>query len=40
MDQFGVKKPSLKSIARTPVIPELQFRSTEARSGCDDCHNA
>lgn len=23
MDQFGVKKPSLKKIARTPVIPEL-----------------
>jgi membrane-associated protease RseP (regulator of RpoE activity) len=24
MDQFGVKKPSLKAIARTPVIPELR----------------
>jgi S1-C subfamily serine protease len=24
MDQFGVKKPSLKAIARTPVIPALQ----------------
>ena len=24
MDQFGVKKPSLKSIARTPEIPTLQ----------------
>ena len=23
MDQFGVKKPSLKAIARTPIIPEL-----------------
>ncbi|MCH6258553.1 PDZ domain-containing protein [Puniceicoccaceae bacterium K14] len=23
MDQFGVKKPSLKALARTPVIPEL-----------------
>ncbi len=23
MDQFGVKKPTLKAIARTPVIPEL-----------------
>ncbi len=23
MDQFGVKKPSLKAIAKTPVIPEL-----------------
>ena len=23
MDQFGVKKPSLRRIARTPVIPEL-----------------
>ena len=24
MDQFGVKKPSLKALARTPVIPELK----------------
>ena len=24
MDQFGVKKPSLKAIAKTPVIPTLQ----------------
>ncbi|SMP55683.1 PDZ domain-containing protein [Neorhodopirellula lusitana] len=24
MDQFGVKKPSLKAIARTPVIPALE----------------
>jgi hypothetical protein len=23
MDQFGVKKPSLKSIARTPIIPQV-----------------
>lgn len=23
MDQFGVKKPSLKAVARTPIIPEL-----------------
>ena len=23
MDQFGVKKPSLKAIAKTPVIPKL-----------------
>lgn len=23
MDQFGVKKPALRAIARTPVIPEL-----------------
>jgi len=27
MDQFGVKKASLKAIARTPIIPEL--RTTE-----------
>ena len=25
MDQFGVKKPSLKAIAKTPVIPALQM---------------
>lgn len=25
MDQFGVKKPALKAIARTPVIPELKM---------------
>ncbi|QDT08268.1 hypothetical protein K239x_02050 [Planctomycetes bacterium K23_9] len=27
MDQFGVKKPSLKAIARTPVIPTLEVAS-------------
>ena len=26
MDQFGVKKPSLKAIARTPVIPGVRMR--------------
>ena len=25
MDQFGVKKPSLKAIAATPIIPPLKF---------------
>ena len=25
MDQFGVKKPSLKAIARTPIIPSLKI---------------
>jgi hypothetical protein len=29
MDQFGVKKPSLKAIAKTPVIPELKMRNAE-----------
>ncbi len=29
MDQFGVKKPSLKAIAKTPVIPELKFSNAE-----------
>ena len=24
MDQFGVKKPSLKAIAATPILPELK----------------
>jgi len=28
MDQFGVKKPALKAIARTPVIPDLRRMST------------
>ena len=28
MDQFGVKKPSLKAIARTPIIPELRGMSS------------
>lgn len=28
MDQFGVKKPSLKKIAATPVIPELDVKSS------------
>ncbi|VGO19712.1 PDZ domain-containing protein [Pontiella sulfatireligans] len=31
MDQFGVKKPSLKAIARTPVIPPLQVTQSEVR---------
>ncbi len=26
MDQFGVKKPSLKMLARTPVIPDLEIQ--------------
>ncbi len=30
MDQFGVKKPSLRAIARTPKIPELRNMSQEA----------
>ena len=31
MDQFGVKKPSLKSIAETPDIPELDVRQELAK---------
>jgi hypothetical protein len=31
MDQFGVKKPSLKAIARTPVIPALQVTQNETK---------
>ena len=32
MDQFGVKKPSLKALARTPVIPALKiFTSSQQR---------
>ncbi len=37
MDQFGVKKPSLKAIARTPVIPALKvsekLKSSERTTG-------
>ena len=33
MDQFGVKKPSLKAIARTPIIPDLDAnKNTKQRS--------
>ena len=32
MDQFGVKKPSLKAIARTPEIPELDNTIDPTRS--------
>ena len=31
MDQFGVKKPSLKAIARTPELPELGKPSSRSR---------
>ncbi len=33
MDQFGVKKPSLKAIARTPEIPELNLFQDTAKQG-------
>ena len=29
MDRFGVKKPSLRSLARTPVLPSLKVATTE-----------
>ena len=32
MDQFGVKKPSLRAIARTPVIPDLLTTSALRKS--------
>lgn len=32
MDHFGVKKPSLRSIARTPEIPELQISNKASAS--------
>lgn len=32
MDQFGVKKPSLKAVAKTPVIPALETGSKDATS--------
>jgi hypothetical protein len=31
MDQFGVKKASLKAIAQRPIIPELKFEPTKSR---------
>ena len=31
MDQFGVKKPSLKAIAKTPIIPKLKGESKQNR---------
>ena len=31
MDQFGVKKPSLKKIARTPQLPRCQLRKAIAK---------
>jgi len=32
MEQFGVKKPSLKALAKTPVIPTLEMGSKDATS--------
>ena len=32
MDQFGVKKPSLKAIARTPIIPELKMAKSKKKT--------
>lgn len=32
MDQFGVKKPALKAIARTPDIPEIEPAGRDART--------
>ncbi len=31
MDQFGVKKPSLKAIAQTPILPALKIERTKPR---------
>lgn len=33
MDQFGVKKPELKAIARTPELPELNMESMTQNAG-------
>ena len=33
MDQFGVKKPSLKAIARTPEIPDFSGKSGKSSGG-------
>ncbi|MFO8026597.1 MAG: PDZ domain-containing protein [Opitutales bacterium] len=35
MDQFGVKKPSLKKIARTPVMPEVEIEADAGASGAE-----
>ena len=35
MDQFGVKKASLKAIAKTPVIPAAKMPSSDSRASSD-----
>jgi hypothetical protein len=35
MDQFGVKKPSLKAIAKTPVIPAVQMPDGDSQERAD-----
>lgn len=40
MDQFGVKKPELKAIARTPIIPELQVVLINDGSQSEEATNA
>ncbi|MCH6257540.1 right-handed parallel beta-helix repeat-containing protein [Puniceicoccaceae bacterium K14] len=40
MDQFGVKKPSLKAIARTPIIPELQVVFSSDTKGTGEVSNS
>lgn len=32
MDQFGVKKPALKALAKTPVIPDLKLPTADQQS--------
>jgi membrane-associated protease RseP (regulator of RpoE activity) len=36
MDQFGVKKPSLKSVAKTPVIPPLMMENATGAQPAQD----
>ena len=36
MDQFGVKRPELKKLARTPVLPELQLTGGAAISSVNE----
>lgn len=38
MDQFGVKKPALKAIAKHPVIPALEASRDPARVDKPDCY--
>lgn len=40
MDQFGVKKPSLKAIAKTPVIPALSLGSEDGASSAASAQKA
>ena len=35
MDQFGVQKPSLKAIAKTPEFPKIELTADEVIAGTE-----